>query len=521
MRYSPCAVTDVGLAALIGRFRTITSVRLCSPEDLTADGLAMLAISSLRNLVIEHVDFGSDERRQAEHGLISALSGCPALESLKLSGAVTAAVVGTIAAHCPRLKSVTLGNCRDTTEAGVLQLATALPLLEFFDCQVVYTDVLLAEIVACCPRLLPDQLRVDLIGRTDRRNGSPKADAFIQAVAKQHPDLASLNLKGAIAVTDIGLETIATSFPKLTCLDLGSQYFDVPNDPNGIGIDSVGIELSEAYVLTTLATGCPLLERFESSADLSDDALATLVRRWPNMHPDKLGCSKLWHGDAFAAAVAETHPGIKEFNLVLTGNLTGAGLNVIAAACTQIERLSVRDRPPRHFYDDNLHCARFDQVVHAIIAYFPKLKHLDLRLELNSELFSDEVLGMVAAAHPDLEGLWAHEGRVTEDGACAALRACPRMRPSAILEPDGGLKGVPMGDAYLAVLSELHPDLKHLSLSSRCETLTDHGLAAIPTLFPELERLMIMHQHEGVTDAGVNRLRWECPFLSVDYVPHF
>ena len=82
------------------------------------------------------------------------------------------------------------------------------------------TDQALAELVLACPQLLPGSIE-----GCDHAKG----DAFVQAVAKTHPNLEQLDLRKSAGVTDASLAMLVEGCPqlhpnRLLCTKKGDRY---------------------------------------------------------------------------------------------------------------------------------------------------------------------------------------------------------------------------------------------------------------------------------------------------------
>ena len=84
-------LTDLGLGGVLGRFRAVRSLNLCSCIRITDAGLATIG------------------------------AGCPNLESIDLDSCeqITDAGLATICAGCPNLESLNLVRCSRITDAGL------------------------------------------------------------------------------------------------------------------------------------------------------------------------------------------------------------------------------------------------------------------------------------------------------------------------------------------------------------------------------------------------------------------
>ena len=140
-------------------------------------------------------------------GLLRLVKGCPKLLPDQVVSTIKndtfCAVVSKL--H-PELVSINLAGCKAVTNSGVASIAsrcTQLTSLDLTDCDAV-TDKGLATLATACSQLLPDKVL-----------SKAKGNLFCNAVAKQHPDLESINLQGCKAVSDKGLEALAFSCRQL------------------------------------------------------------------------------------------------------------------------------------------------------------------------------------------------------------------------------------------------------------------------------------------------------------------
>lgn len=470
----PCGVDDAGLAALAGRFLGVRSVRLVDCPHLSAKGVSLLATGHLKDLTAAESYHHTDG---LEARVVAITSRSPALEAVTLGFAVLGvdAVFRSLAS--PTMRAINLANCgtRSMSKAAVLTLVSACPRLAVFNPPARFAaDLWLRDVMLCCPALLPDSLHAP----------RAKGDRFIGAVAARHPDLESLDLSRCPNVTEEGLATIATSLPKLTRLLLTFNYRVT----------------DEAAV--KLAAGCPLLEEFDvTGCAVGDVGLAAIARGCP-----KLDISTLAWGtktDAYLRTVADARPETK--TLDLSGRfvaVTEAGLLAVGAACTDLESLSIAGSSR-----DTVSAASLD----VIAANFEKLKRLDLRGSFAAGEATDAWLTKLATAHPDLEALHLtakgdpnEVPGLTEAGACAVIRACPKLDLASFVGP-------PRGDAVVQALADVRPELIEVSLGG--DSLTDAGLQIISTSFRKLESLTLTNCG-AVTAAGLERVALGCPQLT-------
>ena len=251
-----------------------------------------------------------------------------------------------------------------------------------------------------------------------------------------------------------------------------------------------------------IAAGCPLLEAFDvTGCAVGDVGLAAIARGCPRLDVATLAWGT--KTDAFLRTVAEARPATT--TLDLSGPfvaVTEAGMLAAGAACINLENLNIAGSSAA-----TLPAASLD----LIAVNFERLKHLDLRRSSFAGEASDAWLMKLAIAHPDLEALHlAVEGDdsavpgLTEAGACAVIRACPKLDL-------GSFVGPPRGDAVVQALADVRPDLTEVNLGG--DSLTDAGLHVISTSFPKLERLTLT-DCSGVTAAGLERVALECPLLT-------
>lgn len=227
------AITDAALSCLPAGCPELHPDRLLSPVK----GDKYLTNVGQHNLDIDNIDFAACPN-VTDQGKLAVLSGCPkVVADPTVFGVMNDTVLLTIAklrpeqtsefnllhyetvtdeglaglvAACPAvhpndIKSVAKG---ERFLAAVSQKHTGLTKINLAGCRHV-TDAALAELVVCCPKLMPDAIR-----------SQRKGDAFVAAVAQHRPTLKQIDLKGCDAVTEKGLDPLVKGCPQLDPADI-------------------------------------------------------------------------------------------------------------------------------------------------------------------------------------------------------------------------------------------------------------------------------------------------------------
>ena len=260
-----CGLSGAAVAAVLGRFRGISSLELPVCTRLTAADVTRMAgvTSTLTWLGLSTNSCDCSCTHQRVDGAVMAalVSGCPVLEEVELSG-VTDAVLEALVAHCPRLRMADLNEVLSgspaSAEAIMLAFVAACPKLRDFRPPGGPREGFVVKLVENNPGLPPDRLAglasLDFV----------VSDAILATVAEHHPGLRCLDF--AHPDSAAGFDTITQRFRSLTTLSLAWLEHPVPTD-----------------FLRNLASACPDLRNLDlcRTFGVTDAALCEL--RCPNL----------------------------------------------------------------------------------------------------------------------------------------------------------------------------------------------------------------------------------------------
>ena len=490
-----------------------------------------------------------------DNGLTLLIEGCKSLHpdkivSLQKGDKFCAAV----AKHRPDLTSINLSGCK-MTDVG-LALLLECPELppDAIVAPGIKGDMFCASVAKYRPDLssinLKDGTQVTDVGLSSLVDGckqlDPKSvvaatpvqgDLWCAAVARQHPELTSIDLRSYPAVTDVGLASLQRGCPKLL--------------PSSIFSSAMGNDWCAA-----VAEIHPNLTEIDlrQCNKVGDTGLAMLVDGCPNLLPSKI----LSHakGDRFCAAVARRHPGVTSLDLSGCAGLSNSGIETLAFTCTQLTKLDVTGCPTAVYFLSRLKkyvCnsvkskhlgslsgsypvyeiqgdwARLDESS-AAWAQFPKQSGSQGTFTLKSKQVSDEGLSQlieqcpkllpqnlasvalgnqccsaIAKSHPNLTELdLRHCHSVTDRGLAWLITGCRQLVPNKLLSTK-------KGDLFCAAVAKHRPELTTLDLQN-CEAVTDGGLNLLARSLAGLTRINLVGC-TSVTDEGL-ALLVRCPQLA-------
>ena len=203
-------VTDAGLAKLMAACLELHPDKVLSDEDTKGD-LFLAAVAKNHPRVAE-IDLRTSDT-VTDQGLALLMQGCPGLLPDKvLSLAKGNEFCKAVAEHRPKLTEIGLNDCEEVTDEG------------------------LAALITGCPDLLPSHAV-----------SFAKGDLFCGAVAKQHPSLRAIDLRGCPNVTDEGVAQIVASCLKMTPSNIlslvkGDSFCEAVSNyrPDVVDIDFTG-----------------------------------------------------------------------------------------------------------------------------------------------------------------------------------------------------------------------------------------------------------------------------------------
>eukprot|EP00050_Salpingoeca_kvevrii_P007254 m.294857 g.294857 ORF g.294857 m.294857 type:complete len:677 (-) comp13071_c0_seq1:406-2436(-) len=287
---------------------------------------------------------------------------------------------------------------------------------------VVKSSPIVWERVTMAPRM-PSALIFNTVGRVGhlmRRLelgfGSAN-DEFLAAIGAGCPHLHSLEARGSVGVTDLGIAHLAAG----TGSSLRSLVLADCHDLTDVGIAAV-VESCQNVSHLCLAgsfqlTGAPLTAlRGLSSLDLSfspgitSAAVAQVIRTNPNIKGLSLaGCPHL--DDSVLYAIA-TLSHLERLDISHCTGFSGTGLTTVLRACRRLVSVGLSNCPSV-------------EVVELEGLKLCSLTHVDIS---NNLYLSDRALFALARAvqltSVNLSGCL----NVTDNGVCAILAACPKLR---------------------------------------------------------------------------------------------
>ena len=407
-------VTDTGIAALASSCNHLTSVDLIhtTPSKVSGGALAEL-VGACPKLLPDAVKV-----KKKTHEFITAVGKMhPELTSINLQDADVGGsdVLRTFAINCPNLIYINLHKSNAAK---------------------------LAPFIENCPHLLPDNII-----------SIKKDDEFCSAVAKQHPNLTSLDLKNCKSVTPTGLESLAVGCVNLVNLDL---------------------------------TECPVTDR----------ALAEIIERANSLLPD---CVKsLKKGDMFCAAVAKKFPGLESINLSSCAPVSGIGVSALAA-CKDLSSINLKG------------CRVTDASLAKLVRACPKLTDANIV----SKQKGDRYCAAMASRSKDVTVIDLQDCLATDAGLEVLVTNCPNLMPDdiastnkgdrfcvAVAKQHPGLTSINLANCVLSgrgavALVEGCKDLTSIDMTD-CSNILDRDLAALVRDFPRLDPNNIKCSSKGM-----------------------
>jgi hypothetical protein len=302
-------VSEIGLHAMIDRFKSVTRVHVGSCSNITAHGLALMAQKCPKL-----VSFATGGNNMTDSKLTALTASCTNLRRLdvamrlNLPGAkfapfipdgfahlrmlnlsmcteITDAGLASVAKGCPNIDKIELLDCTSITDFGLSVLVGACTnLVDICLCYCKITDTGLKQLAQCCPKLL--YIHLDKCERL--------TDSGLECLVKKCPSITSLSINNT-EFTDIGLEFVAEH---CRCLERfsASRLWRSGN----VGFTSVALKCSRVVFvdvshnlsiydngfLLVLSTGClASLERLciTDCCEVGDDGIANVAKGCPNL----------------------------------------------------------------------------------------------------------------------------------------------------------------------------------------------------------------------------------------------
>jgi F-box/leucine-rich repeat protein 2/20 len=314
-------LSEVGLHAMIDRFRSVTRVDAGPCSDMTAHGLALMAQKCPK--LVSFAAWGKDMTDSKLAALTASCTnlrrldvamrlnvagakfasfvpdGFPNLSMISLSTCdkVTDAGMASVAKGCPNINKIDLFYCSSITDAGLSVLVGACTnLVDIYlshCCQI--TDTGLKRLAHCCPKLLC--INLDKCERL--------TDNGLECLAKKCPNMTSLSIDDT-EFTDTGLEFVAEHCRSLRRFSASRLWRS-----GNVGFTSVALKCSRLvfvdvwhnpYIfddgfLLVLSTGClASLERLciADCCEVGDDGIANVAKGCPNLtHLNIRDCDRL------------------------------------------------------------------------------------------------------------------------------------------------------------------------------------------------------------------------------------
>ena len=541
---SGCAVTDEALATLMEHTKHLLPDHIKSVEK--GDKFCAAVAASRPDL--ESIDLSGAQSKVTGIG-VTSLTACKNLSGINLKGCrgVTDASLATLVRACPKLTDSTIVSEKkgDRYCAAIALRSKGMTAIDLSKCFAV-TDAGLEVLVSNCPKLMPDDIK-----------SGAKADRFCAAVAKQHPNLTSIDLK-AMRVTGRGvtallegckdLESIdLTDAQQVSDRDLAAIIVDFPRlDPNKIKSNSKALQfciaiskvhpalatinLNKARNVTNMAcdalsktcTNLTALDLLETRA--TDEGLAQLIKCCPKLLPDKIQSTA--KSDMFCAALAKRGAAVTSVDLNGCRSLTRKGLISLAENCPGIISLMLNPvTTSTQTPYTQLTSAIIDRSLAAFLRGCPNLTPDNIV----SDCKGDSFCAAVAKHRPDVTSLALTSSPVTDAGLASLIEGCSKLVALDLTECEAitdnalaqllyafpklqpnKLVSTTKGDQYCAALGKVHPELTAIDLAD-C-LVTDTGLATLGTHFPGLQALDLA-ENSSVTDNALAKLMAACPKL--------
>eukprot|EP00899_Mesostigma_viride_P008421 jgi/Mesvir1/17580/Mv08815-RA.1 len=299
------------------------------------------------------------------------------------------------------------------------------------------------------------------------------------------------NLEQVMAIQGLGTQVMALlPVPDRTCRTfLAAADETLKNVTELFGEDVAGGAcLPGMSGLSWLLNKCPNLHTL-CVASRSDHDEPWHLRdhralSWPCAKHNRIGTGLL-----SLEVIAFRCRGIKYLNVAACKDVTDDGLSEVVQSCRCLEALDVSSC---YYVGDD------------IIRAVAESCHGLIRLVVSECRFVIDASMMAVARHCRLlEVLYADTTRVTDRGACAIARSCPRLRRLCLPRR--------VRDAGLRQVASHCLQLEHLGLL-RCKLVTDAGIKAVAAGCPRLRRLDALHCIR-LGDEGVSVLAGACPGL--------
>ena len=443
------ALTDAGLAGMIGRFGSVRFVRLCHCTQLTIDGILCLAAPSCLALTMLSL---SGCTQVTDAWLYRLSRFCPGLTCLVLRncGLVTDQGVGWVAKGCPHLTRLCFDESAsvvgDRFYAGLLTEVAENRAGPGQNRHTRSDDKLLSDwedahgyapyegypgrpLAPPHPQATPP--RVTDAGLWDIATGCPNlkwldvsqceevTDVGLEQLAACCPNLNRVRLRFCPRVTDTGIEKLATGCPNLSHLDISHD-----RELGGPIVTDNGLKQLAAScpkLCSLVLWNCEHIGGWGRGGGVTDAGIAVVFATRPNLgFADIVSAAK---ADFSLAAFTTGHPGIHCLDLAGCGALTDAGIEQLAASCNKLTCLNLgQDCSLRHYDHDGV----TDSWIERIAKGCPSLTHISLAW---CARVTDVGIGRLAAGCPKLTHVGLYGCRqVTATGIECLAAGCPRLR---------------------------------------------------------------------------------------------
>ncbi|KAF4149220.1 IQ calmodulin-binding motif-containing protein [Phytophthora infestans] len=428
------AITDAGLAAIALALPNLQEFAIAGAVRITDAALRVVSEYSLADCCgasLTHLSL-ADCPQLGDWVLRRCFYASPRLTHLNLSRCpqVTDVLIETLATQCLQLRRLELSGCLRISDRAIVRIARSSPHLEYIalDRPIGVRGLEHLTDSSCsalggCPNL-----RVVLLS-----GSSALTDAGVQWMASRCTQLTRLDLSGAIGLTDATCAALGANCPELMSLKM-----------NGVkGISDVGLRL--------LAAGCWKLELLHTA----------------NLYLVSDGSNRDF-GLEGLRAIASKCSELRDLNLSGCFQLQERALVAIGASCCELRKLSLQA-----CYDVTL------VAVTAVLRGCQKLTKLDLS---GVRRCDDRMLRAVAKYGSSITQL--------------VVAGCDRV-----------------GDIGLRYLATRADQLELLDLTG-CRLVSDAGLNALCDAFqrPKLAHL-ILADCSLITQDPIARLAFACPQL--------
>ena len=371
------SLTDSAVAAMARVHAGLVELDFAYQHKLTDVALCAIA-KHLPKLELLNLSYaGAGDNEISDGGVIALAQKCTALKTLLLCGIpVTDAALLAVAEHCPELQVLTVDDCEDISDTGVIALVQRCAALKSLDLEnTCVTDDAVSAAAKNCPYL--EALYLGTCEGSDfRRNVTDNA---LRTIAKYLPKLQVLHLDDRSCVSDAGVIELVRSCTALKTLDVCDTF------------------ITDAAVLA-IAKHCPIIEDLNLCLTNHDSSRTFTVLT-----------------DESVVALGQNCPRLRVLNLSWSA-VTHVGLEALGIGCS-LEELSLAQ------------CERVsDDGVAALLPGLSTKSWLTLRLD-NTRITKASVLA-IAARFPKLVSLAvdATECDVGDEEVLSLAKCCPDLR---------------------------------------------------------------------------------------------